>query len=133
MSETSHDTVESKMNVEDAGGCPVAHGRMSHPTEGSPNERWWPQQLNLKILRKHPAAADPMDADYDYPSAFATVDLAELRRDVEQVMTTSQPWWPADYGHYGPSSSGWPGTAPAPTALRTAAAAPAPACSASRR
>ncbi len=97
-----HTTVESKMNVGDAGGCPVAHGRMSHPTEGSSNERWWPEQLNLKILRKHPAVADPMDEDYDYAAEFATVDLDELRRDVEQVMTTSQDWWPADYGHYGP-------------------------------
>ena len=102
MSENGHETVESNFNVESAGGCPVAHGQLSHPTEGSPNERWWPNQLNLKILRKHPAVADPMDADFDYAAEFAGVDLDELRGDITQVMTTSQDWWPADFGHYGP-------------------------------
>ncbi|WP_214059278.1 catalase/peroxidase HPI [Nocardioides aquaticus] len=90
------------MNTQDAGGCPVAHGRMSHPTEGSTNERWWPETLNVKILRKHHPSADPMDDDFDYATAFQSVDLAELRADVKQVMTTSQDFWPADYGHYGP-------------------------------
>ncbi|WP_160010739.1 catalase/peroxidase HPI [Nocardioides sp. AX2bis] len=90
------------MNTQDAGGCPVAHGRMSHPTEGSSNERWWPETLNVKILRKHHPSADPMGEDFDYSEAFQTVDLAELRADVKQVMTTSQDFWPADYGHYGP-------------------------------
>ena len=97
-----HVTVESKMNTEEAGGCPVQAGRLGHPTEGGSNTDWWPNQLNLKILRKHSVAADPMDADFDYPAAFATVDLGELRRDIGQVMTTSQDWWPADFGHYGP-------------------------------
>ncbi|QWC86870.1 catalase/peroxidase HPI [Nocardioidaceae bacterium] len=90
------------MSKEEAAGCPVAHGRMSHPTEGSSNERWWPESLNLKILRKHSEVADPMDPDFDYAAEFATVDLDELRRDIEEVMTTSQDWWPADFGHYGP-------------------------------
>ena len=91
------------MNTEEAGGCPVDHGRISHPTEGgNSNQRWWPESLNLAVLRKHGAASNPMDPDFDYAAAFATVDLDELRADVEQVMTTSQPWWPADFGHYGP-------------------------------
>ncbi|QBR94287.1 catalase/peroxidase HPI [Nocardioides euryhalodurans] len=89
------------MNVEEAGGCPVAAGK--HPTEGgATNQGWWPNQLNLKILRKHPAVANPMGEEFDYAEAFATVDLGELKRDIEQVMTTSQDWWPADFGHYGP-------------------------------
>ncbi len=102
MTDQSHETREAEMNSEDAGGCPVAHGRMSHPTEGSSNERWWPESLNVKILRKHHPSADPMGADFDYAAEFATIDLDELRADVKQVMTTSQTWWPADFGHYGP-------------------------------
>src|SRR6201995_726294 len=86
----------------DEARCPVESGRRPYPVEGGSNRDWWPKQLNLKILRKHTAVADPMDADFDYAAAFATVDLAELRRDVEHVMTTSQDWWPADFGHYGP-------------------------------
>ncbi len=96
-------TREAKMNTQEAGGCPVDIGRISHPTEGgNTNQRWWPKSLNLAVLRKHGAASNPMDPDFDYAAAFATVDLDELRADVEAVMTTSQPWWPADFGHYGP-------------------------------
>jgi catalase-peroxidase len=80
--------------------CPVA--RPNHPTEGAGNRVWWPNQLNLAILRKHPAVANPMGEDFDYAAAFTTVDLDALRRDIDEVMTTSQDWWPADYGHYGP-------------------------------
>jgi catalase-peroxidase len=89
------------MNEESAGGCPVAAGRLSHPTEGGSNRDWWPNQLNLSILRKHPAVANPMDADFDYAAAFNTVDLDALARDVDAVLTDSQDWWPADFGHYG--------------------------------
>jgi catalase-peroxidase len=88
------------MNDPSAGGCPVT-GRFKHPTEGGVNSDWWPNQLNLKILRKHPAVANPMGEDFDYAAAFATVDLDELARDVDAVITTSQDWWPADFGHYG--------------------------------
>ena len=97
-----HDTRVGEMNVEEAGGCPVIGGGQ-HPTEGGGgNRRWWPQSLNLGILRKHNAVANPMDEDFDYAEAFATVDLDELRSDIEEVMTTSQDFWPADFGHYGP-------------------------------
>jgi catalase-peroxidase len=83
--------------------CPVAHvGPRNHPTEGAGNREWWPNQLNLKILRKHPVEANPMGGDFDYAAAFATVDLDALTRDVDEVLTTSQEWWPADFGHYGP-------------------------------
>ncbi|WP_211222349.1 catalase/peroxidase HPI [Actinokineospora enzanensis] len=89
------------MNEEGAGGCPVSTGRFSHPTEGGSNRDWWPNQLNLGILRKHSAASNPMDADFDYAAEFLTVDLDELAADVDAVLTTSQDWWPADFGHYG--------------------------------
>ena len=70
--------------------------------KGTSNRDWWPNALNLKVLHQQPPATDPMGADFDYAAEFATVDLDELRRDVDAVMTTSQDWWPADYGHYGP-------------------------------
>ncbi len=99
----NHDAVVGDMNSEEfEGRCPVATARPYHPTEGVGNREWWPNQLNLKILRKHPAVANPMGEDFDYTAAFQTVDIDALRADVEQVMTTSQDWWPADYGHYGP-------------------------------
>ncbi|HEX5121028.1 MAG TPA: catalase/peroxidase HPI [Pseudonocardiaceae bacterium] len=66
------------------------------------NRDWWPNQLNLVILRKHPAVANPLGADFDYAAEFRTVDLDALARDVDEVLTTSQEWWPADFGHYGP-------------------------------
>jgi catalase-peroxidase len=83
------------------GGCPV-HGRALHPTQGSGNQQWWPNRLNLKILHKNPPAANPMGADFDYRAEFATLDLAAVKRDIAEVLTTSQDWWPADFGHYGP-------------------------------
>ncbi|WP_328608757.1 catalase/peroxidase HPI [Amycolatopsis sp. NBC_00345] len=98
----SPDAVVGEKNEESAGGCPVSAGRLGHPTEGGSNREWWPHQLNLKILRKHSAVANPMDAGFDYAAAFQTVDLDELAADVDALLTTSQDWWPADFGHYGP-------------------------------
>ncbi len=66
------------------------------------NQYWWPDQLNLKALRQNSPLSDPMGKDFSYAEAFKTLDLDELKKDIEQVMTTSQDWWPADYGHYGP-------------------------------
>ena len=105
MSETHHhNAVVGDMNSEESEAkCPVATiGPRNHPTEGAGNRDWWPNQLNLKILRKHPAVANPMGGDFDYAAAFATVDLDALAADVDAVLTTSQDWWPADFGHYGP-------------------------------
>jgi len=101
---TDHDAVVGDMNSQESeGGCPVSAARRpTHPTEGVGNRDWWPNQLNLKILRKHPAVANPMGADFDYAAAFATLDLDAVRADVDQLMTTSHDWWPADFGHYGP-------------------------------
>ncbi|WP_209020573.1 catalase/peroxidase HPI [Nocardioides sp. 1609] len=101
VSQHDHETVEADMNTEAAGGCPVHAGRMGHPTESASNTDWWPNQLNLKILRKHPGVANPMGDDFDYRSAFESLDLDELARDVDALMTDSQDWWPADFGHYG--------------------------------
>ncbi len=98
----NHDAVVGDMNsVESEGGCPFSAERVTHPTEGAGNRTWWPNQLNLKILQKNPPIADPMGADFDYAAEFKTLDLDAVRRDIETVMTTSQDWWPADFGHYG--------------------------------
>ena len=70
--------------------------------EAKSNEFWWPERINLSPLRQHAAESDPMGAGFDYAEAFASVDLAALKSDIAEVLTTSQPWWPADYGHYGP-------------------------------
>jgi catalase-peroxidase len=90
------------MNEENGGGCPVAHDRAPYPTEGGGNRGWWPNQLNLKILAKNPAEANPLGEDFDYAEAFESLDLAAVKQDIAEVLTTSQDWWPADYGHYGP-------------------------------
>ena len=101
MSE-QHNAEVGDMNKEGAAGCPVTvEGRFRYPVEGGTNQDWWPKQLNLKILRKHQSVANPMDPDFDYAAAFNSVDLDELARDVDAVLTTSQDWWPADFGHYG--------------------------------
>ena len=98
------DAVVGEMNVGRAGGLglSVSAGHRSHPIGGASNRDWWPNQLNLTILRKHAAVADPMGEDFDYAAEFRTLDLDALARDVDEVLTTSQEWWPADFGHYGP-------------------------------
>ncbi|WP_345377997.1 catalase/peroxidase HPI [Pseudonocardia yuanmonensis] len=73
-----------------------------HPTQGEVNRSWWPDRLNLKVLAKNAPAANPMGEEFDYAAEFETLDLAAVRRDIEEVLTTSQDWWPADHGHYGP-------------------------------
>ncbi|KQP75337.1 hydroperoxidase [Aeromicrobium sp. Leaf289] len=83
------------------GGCPVAHESLPHPTRQDANKVWWPEGVNLKVLAKNPAVANPHGEDFDYAAAFESLDLAEVKRDIEQVLTTSQDWWPADFGHYG--------------------------------
>jgi catalase-peroxidase len=107
---------EAQTEPAESGGCPVAHGRLEHPTRGGGNRDWWPNQLNLKILQKNPAVRNPMDEDFDYTRELENLDFEALKRDIEEVMTTSQDWWPADYGHYGRCSSGWRGTPRGPTA-----------------
>ncbi|MFJ7959118.1 catalase/peroxidase HPI [Streptomyces sp. NPDC096319] len=101
MSE-NHDAIVTDAKEEGAGGCPVAHGRASHPTQGGGNSQWWPNRLNLKILAKNPAVANPLGEDFDYAQAFEGLDLPAVKQDIAEVLTTSQDWWPADFGHYGP-------------------------------
>ncbi|MEU6089525.1 catalase/peroxidase HPI [Streptomyces sp. NPDC047085] len=97
----NYDALAAKTE-EGSGGCPVVHGRAPHPTQGGGNRQWWPDRLNLKILAKNPAVANPMDEGFDYAEAFQSLDLPAVKRDIEEVLTTSQDWWPADFGHYGP-------------------------------
>jgi len=85
------------------GKCPVMHGPQAHKTGASTaNQHWWPNQLNLRILHQNAPAADPMGESFDYAAEFARLDLAAVKRDLAALMTTSQDWWPADWGHYGP-------------------------------
>ena len=100
MSE-NHDPVDIEGATAESGGCPVVHGR-THPTMGDANRDWWPNRLNLKILAKNPAVANPMGEEFSYAEAFKTLDLPAVKRDIAEVLTTSQDWWPADFGHYGP-------------------------------
>ncbi|MFJ3877727.1 catalase/peroxidase HPI [Streptomyces sp. NPDC090077] len=93
---------DAAVEAQGAGGCPVAHERAPHPTQGGGNRQWWPERLNLKILAKNPAVANPLGEGFDYSEAFKTLDLPAVKRDIEEVLTTSQDWWPADFGHYGP-------------------------------
>ncbi|MCL2544094.1 MAG: catalase-peroxidase, partial [Nocardioidaceae bacterium] len=87
----------------DTAGCPVPHGAAQpHPTAGSQNRTWWPNRLNLKVLAKNPAVANPLGGAFDYAAAFNSLDLAAVKADIAEVLTSSQPWWPADFGNYGP-------------------------------
>ena len=95
--------VMDTINDEAATKCPVMHGASRHMRAGARlNGDWWPNQLNLKILHQHTALSNPMGESFNYAAAFKTVDLTALHKDIDELMTTSQDWWPADFGHYGP-------------------------------
>ena len=82
--------------------CPVMHGSLSsNDSTGTSNKDWWPNQLNLSILHQHDKKSDPMDDGFDYSEAFKQLDYEALKKDLNDLMTDSQDWWPADYGHYG--------------------------------
>ncbi|MCR9137963.1 MAG: catalase/peroxidase HPI [Alphaproteobacteria bacterium] len=87
-------------DTENAGKCPVMHAHTSVGVRS--NRDWWPNQLNLKMLHQNSAKSDPMDADFDYAAEFKSLDLDAVKKDLHALMTDSQDWWPADYGHYGP-------------------------------
>ena len=90
-------------NTESAGKCPVMHGSMTKMGDkGTSNTDWWPNQLNLKILHQHTPASNPMGEAFNYAEEFKKLDLGALKKDLHTLMTDSQEWWPADYGHYGP-------------------------------
>ncbi len=88
--------------MENDGECPVSGGANTRLAGSQPNEQWWPNQLNLKILHQNCPLSSPMDKDFNYAAEFKTLDLDAVRKDLEALMTDSQDWWPADYGHYGP-------------------------------
>ena len=89
--------------MEENGKCPVSHGSNSQHTLGSTaNQQWWPDQLNLNILHQHDKKSNPMSEDFDYREEFKKLDYDALKKDLNDLMTDSQDWWPADYGHYGP-------------------------------
>ncbi len=88
------------MNEKQAGGCPVVHGATNLGMIS--NSHWWPDQLNLRMLRQNSPRSNPMGADFDYAEEFKKLDYKALKRDLQALMTESQDWWPADYGHYGP-------------------------------
>ena len=83
-------------------GCPVMHGATTSAKTGTTNKHWWPNQLNLNILRQHDRKSDPMGEGFDYKKEFEGLDYDALKKDLTALMTDSQDWWPADYGHYGP-------------------------------
>ena len=90
-------------NAGTAGTCPVAHGARPKETfAGRSNRDWWPNQLNLDVLHRNSALSDPMGKDFDYAEEFKQLDLQALKKDLFALMTDSQDWWPADFGHYGP-------------------------------
>ena len=97
---TTEDTSQVTENAP-AGKCPVLH--QTPAAMGSlANQNWWPEQLNLRPLNKNSPKVDPMGGDFDYAAEFDSLDLAAVKTDIEEALTTSQDWWPADYGHYGP-------------------------------
>jgi len=94
-------SVEARINEvqPDQSQCPVMHGA---GVGGTQNDDWWPNQLNLRVLDQNPPSGNPMGEDFDYAKSFATLNLDEVKADLTAIMTDSQEWWPADYGHYGP-------------------------------
>ncbi len=86
------------MSTKTEARCPVPHVASG----GTSNQEWWPNQLKLELLRQHSSRSDPMGADFDYAAEFRSLDLAAVKRELAALMTNSQDWWPADYGHYGP-------------------------------
>ena len=92
----------TNQSIKSAGKCPVLGGPHAHTAIGTTsNQHWWPNQLNLKILHQNSPLSDPMGKEFNYAEEFKTLDLDALKKDIDALMTTSQDWWPADYGHYG--------------------------------
>ena len=91
------------MVAANAGKCPFSHGSAaSHKSSGTTSRNWWPNQLNLNILHQHDRKSNPLGEDFDYAEEFGKLDYQALKQDLRDLMTNSQDWWPADYGHYGP-------------------------------
>ncbi len=100
---TDNNSAHDSHMTGDATMCPFLNGNVQHAAgAGTTNRDWWPEALNLNILRQHSTLSDPMDPDFDYQKAFQALDYEALKQDLRDFMTDSQDWWPADYGHYGP-------------------------------
>jgi catalase-peroxidase len=99
-----HDAKVGDMNTESVAKCPFNHSAAVKPVAGAgkSNRDWWPNQLKLNILRQQSSLSNPLAKDFNYAEAFKSLDLKEVKQDIFDLMTTSQDWWPADYGHYGP-------------------------------
>ncbi|MDQ0351502.1 catalase-peroxidase [Alkalibacillus filiformis] len=94
--------MDAKNNT-NTGGCPFSHGSVTtNESNATTNKDWWPNQLNLSILHQHDTKPNPMGEDFDYVEEFQKLDYKALKQDLHDLMTNSQEWWPADYGHYGP-------------------------------
>ena len=128
MPETSDVTAHGSESENPAIDSPTPGG-----AEPAHQQGWWPNQLDLSVLDKHSPRATPLSDDFDYAAAFSGLDVDALKSDIEEVMTTSQDWWPADFGHYGPLFIRLSWHQRAPTGSRTGVAAPATAPSASPR
>ncbi len=104
MEKTTHANAPGGAQSHSSNGkCPFMHGELNHTAGGGTSNRdWWPNQLNLNILRQHSDLSDPMHEDFNYAEEFKSLDLAAVKQDLYALMTDSQDWWPADYGHYGP-------------------------------
>ncbi|WP_396636505.1 catalase/peroxidase HPI [Maribacter sp. R77961] len=90
-------------DINDSSKCPYLGGSLKQTAGGgTTNQDWWPNQLRLNVLRQNSSLTNPMDDDFDYATAFKSLDLAAVKKDIVEALTTSQDWWPADYGHYGP-------------------------------
>ena len=99
------DTHEAQSSSDGESKCPFLNGSMQRATAaggGTSNRDWWPNQLPLNILRQHTSRSNPMDDGFDYVEAFKSLDLETVKKDLTELMTDSQDWWPADFGHYGP-------------------------------
>ena len=107
VADNRRDAVVGEMNAPSAPEqCPVAHRSLTDPLQGDANQEWWPRRLNLKVLAKNPAVANPLGEEFDYAAAFQSLDLQAVKADIAEVLTTSKDWWPAATGSgspFGPS------------------------------
>lgn len=99
----NNDSHGEAWDINDSSKCPYLGGTLKQTAgEGTTNQDWWPNQLRLNVLRQNSSLTNPMDEDFNYAEEFKSLDLAEVKKDIVETLTTSQDWWPADYGHYGP-------------------------------